>query len=531
MISLPLLCAVILACVIQGADTCSPSAKKSAMTTIRPTVPLRSLENSQALAQPTTAPVRRKRAKCTKKRHRGANSQPRRSTRTKKRKKHRRCRKFQTRKKNMKNGAHKSSSLRARSRDVTRPPIRLENYPPSGDLRGIDKMTEDGKSLPSNAKESTPNIMTSPNLTLPNMTLPNMTSINMTLANMTLPDRTSTNITSPKMMSANMALTTMTSSYRTSPNMTSTNIALPKMSANITYTKMMSTNVTSQNMTSSNTTSPSMTSVNTTATSITSTNSTLIADSQVRATGYPNTTGSRSPNGTGYPYTPGSKNVTFTSATDVIGSPLFTPQRSKSTSPSGVTAESATGRPQTTDALAATQQLTDSKAIDPCSTWERCSVNHDPYVKAWLSMLPACPCHFARSLYYNSTLYDSLHARYFHWRIVNHRYERLSVYKPTAVQCIRQLLTDKSITVATQQCCYDRMARLITRGSGAGTPNLVAPELNSQLHTLLDLAPYYACQGDWTRYQTVRPPNNALSCRENPPHNEFHRQIQKAREF
>jgi hypothetical protein len=72
---------------------------------------------------------------------------------------------------------------------------------------------------------------------------------------------------------------------------------------------------------------------------------------------------------------------------------------------------------------------------------------------------------------------------------------------------------------------------LITRGSGTGTPNLVAPELDEAMHDYVDLMPFISCQGDWTRYQAVRPPNNALKCRENPKKKEFRRQIKRAKEF
>lgn len=78
--------------------------------------------------------------------------------------------------------------------------------------------------------------------------------------------------------------------------------------------------------------------------------------------------------------------------------------------------------------------------------------------------------------------------------------QRLDVYKPGAAYCVRSLLAQGSGNAAAQHCCYDRKRRLLTRGSGAGTPNFVSPEISAVLHERIDVLPWRLCKGDFSRY-------------------------------
>lgn len=45
-----------------------------------------------------------------------------------------------------------------------------------------------------------------------------------------------------------------------------------------------------------------------------------------------------------------------------------------------------------------------------------------------------------------------------------------------------------------------RDRKLITRGSGAGSPNYVSPDVSKILHDKLDILPWRLCKGDFTKY-------------------------------
>lgn len=169
---------------------------------------------------------------------------------------------------------------------------------------------------------------------------------------------------------------------------------------------------------------------------------------------------------------------------------------------------------------------------NPCMIWMSCPVHHDPQFKAWLHGLPSCPCSFSpSSLYNNNTVYDKLQQRFFNWKVVDAKREKLSVFKPYAAYCIQQQLSLSAISPSVQQCCYDRKFQLITRGNGAGTPSLVAPEIDYYMHSEVDLKPFVLCQGDWVRYQVIRSPNNGNNCTDNPKQREFTEQVQRARDY
>uniref|UniRef100_A0A1B6E4X2 AMOP domain-containing protein n=2 Tax=Clastoptera arizonana TaxID=38151 RepID=A0A1B6E4X2_9HEMI len=162
----------------------------------------------------------------------------------------------------------------------------------------------------------------------------------------------------------------------------------------------------------------------------------------------------------------------------------------------------------------------------PCEQWMDC---HHTLQKAFLSSLPACPCHYPSGIFYEDKLWDKNQDQHFRWRDASG--ERLDVYKPGAEYCIRSLLPHNSISLAAQHCCYDKNRRLITRGSGAGNPNFVSPDVSVDLHDKVDILPWRLCKGDFTRYNRVRPPNNGNNCETNPKDEEFILQVEAVKFF
>ena len=66
--------------------------------------------------------------------------------------------------------------------------------------------------------------------------------------------------------------------------------------------------------------------------------------------------------------------------------------------------------------------------------------------------------------------------------------------------------------MAGQQCCYDKKGKLITKGSGAGTPDKVSPGKSWYGHLMADVLIFESCikylGNSWVNeYHRVRPPN------------------------
>jgi len=118
--------------------------------------------------------------------------------------------------------------------------------------------------------------------------------------------------------------------------------------------------------------------------------------------------------------------------------------------------------------------------------------------------LPACPCLYPSDIFYDNEIWDEKLKKTFQWRDVSHHTERLQIYKPGAVYCVQTLSFQASESAVTQHCCYDGNKNLLTRGSGAGTPYIISPDISTLLHDKIDLMPWRLCKGDFTRY--------ALSC-------------------
>ncbi|XP_038074878.1 isthmin-like [Patiria miniata] len=168
---------------------------------------------------------------------------------------------------------------------------------------------------------------------------------------------------------------------------------------------------------------------------------------------------------------------------------------------------------------------------DSCEEWMGCRSETLLSYLSRLQDLPNCPCFYPTNLQRNNAIWDRQKRQMFRWMDTSGEDARLDVYKPTASYCIISLLSPHSTSLAAQQCCYDENLRLITRGSGAGTPQLISAEISPELHYKIDIMPWIICKGDWTKYNKVRHPNNMRECRELPDQAEFYRLFQEAKNF
>uniref|UniRef100_A0A4X2L566 AMOP domain-containing protein n=1 Tax=Vombatus ursinus TaxID=29139 RepID=A0A4X2L566_VOMUR len=171
--------------------------------------------------------------------------------------------------------------------------------------------------------------------------------------------------------------------------------------------------------------------------------------------------------------------------------------------------------------------------VDSCEKWLNCKSDFlAKYMSKVLTDLPSCPCAYPLEAVYSAvSLPDEQQGRSFRWRDASGPKERLDVYQPTARFCLRSLLSLDSTTLAAQHCCYDEGSRLLTRGKGAGAPDLISTDFSPELHFKVDTLPWILCKGDWSRYHTARPPNNGRACADNPPEEEYLAQLQEAKEY
>ncbi|TKS85376.1 Isthmin-1 Precursor [Collichthys lucidus] len=170
---------------------------------------------------------------------------------------------------------------------------------------------------------------------------------------------------------------------------------------------------------------------------------------------------------------------------------------------------------------------------DSCERWMNCKSDFlKKYMTKVANDLPSCPCSYPTEVAYSTAdVHDALTRRDFRWKDASGPKEKLEIYKPTARYCIRSMLTLQSTTLAAQHCCYDDNMKLITRGKGAGTPNLISTEFSADLHYKVDILPWIICKGDWSRYNQARPPNNGQKCPDNPQDEDYYKQFEEAREF
>ncbi|KAM4665036.1 isthmin-2 isoform 3-T3 [Discoglossus pictus] len=174
-----------------------------------------------------------------------------------------------------------------------------------------------------------------------------------------------------------------------------------------------------------------------------------------------------------------------------------------------------------------------SAYTDSCDRWLSCKSEFlSNYLHRVLTELPSCPCSYPSEAVYSAvTLRDDALSRSFRWRDASSERERLDIYTPGARFCLRSLLSRDSSSLGAQHCCYDQSLKLLTRGRGAGTPNLISTDFSPELHYKADVLPWILCKGDWSRIHSLRPPNNGRACAENPSEGEYLSQLQEAREY
>ncbi|XP_017372945.1 isthmin-1 [Cebus imitator] len=170
---------------------------------------------------------------------------------------------------------------------------------------------------------------------------------------------------------------------------------------------------------------------------------------------------------------------------------------------------------------------------DSCERWMTCKSEFlKKYMHKVMNDLPSCPCSYPTEVAYSAAnVFDRIKRKDFRWKDASGPKEKLEIYKPTARYCIRSMLSLESTTLAAQHCCYGDNMQLITRGKGAGTPNLISTEFSAELHYKVDVLPWIICKGDWSRYNEARPPNNGHKCTESPSDEDYIKQFQEAREY
>uniref|UniRef100_A0A5F9CQ67 Isthmin 1 n=1 Tax=Oryctolagus cuniculus TaxID=9986 RepID=A0A5F9CQ67_RABIT len=170
---------------------------------------------------------------------------------------------------------------------------------------------------------------------------------------------------------------------------------------------------------------------------------------------------------------------------------------------------------------------------DSCERWMSCKSEFlKKYMHKVINDLPSCPCSYPTEVAYSTAdIFDHIKRKDFRWKDASGPKEKLEIYKPTARYCIRSMLSLESTTLAAQHCCYGDNMQLITRGKGAGTPNLISTEFSAELHYKVDVLPWIICKGDWSRYNEARPPNNGQKCAESPSDEDYIKQFQEAREY
>ncbi|XP_047202107.1 isthmin-2 isoform X4 [Girardinichthys multiradiatus] len=190
-----------------------------------------------------------------------------------------------------------------------------------------------------------------------------------------------------------------------------------------------------------------------------------------------------------------------------------------------------------TEATSVHTSITDSSltspGVDSCEKWLSCRNEFlHKYLHQVLTKLPSCPCSYPSEVIYGAiNIQDSVLRKTYRWRDASGPKERLDIYKPSARFCIHSMLSYDSTTLGAQHCCYDNSMRLITRGRGAGAPNLISTEFSPELHYKVDVLPWILCKGDWSRFHSVRPPNNRLECTENPTELVFQMELKEAQEY
>ncbi|CAL1682858.1 unnamed protein product [Lasius platythorax] len=167
---------------------------------------------------------------------------------------------------------------------------------------------------------------------------------------------------------------------------------------------------------------------------------------------------------------------------------------------------------------------------DRCQKWLDNREKIEQAFPGSIDELPACPCRYPNDIFYDDLIWDRNRRKKFRWRDASNDPQRL-VYKRGAFYCVRSLPAQGSENIGAQHCCYDEERRLLTRGSGAGTPYIVSPDMSLVLHDKIDLLPWRLCKGDFTRYNKVRVPNNENDCEVNPDDEDYEYQVENAKNY
>lgn len=153
------------------------------------------------------------------------------------------------------------------------------------------------------------------------------------------------------------------------------------------------------------------------------------------------------------------------------------------------------------------------------------------YVGQLLREVPSCPCTYPEEARKGvATLFDKGLGRDFNWTDATSEEEHREIYNPSASACLRSMPPGISRTMGAQACCYDRRNRLLTRGKGAASPELISPYISPEQHYEVDRMPWIICQGDWRIMHKVLPPNNGLSCPERPSKEKYEAQLKNPRD-
>lgn len=137
------------------------------------------------------------------------------------------------------------------------------------------------------------------------------------------------------------------------------------------------------------------------------------------------------------------------------------------------------------------------------------------YVNFIMQDLPSCPCTYLSEIMKDDmSLYDQNLKKNVTWKDDTNEGRRPP--NSSAYSCLRSELSDESDILASQQCCYDYKGHLLTQGDGAGTPDFISPDFSPALYPKLGQTLWVQCKEEWSHYRAVFPPNNGLSCPENP---------------
>lgn len=169
------------------------------------------------------------------------------------------------------------------------------------------------------------------------------------------------------------------------------------------------------------------------------------------------------------------------------------------------------------------------KCVECARSFQRWIDNQRRNGDGWMGALPDCPCSIVHEIRRGVTNCGGVFAYYtelvwymprgWHddpadtWEFFVWLGTGVWDFHPGSHSCIR---SDEAENGAVQQCCYDHRGKLITSGSGAGTP-----DRNDPTHPSSDVDPIVCAMhldgggfdgGHVRIYESFRPPNNGNNC-------------------